>query len=531
MKVKKLILLISAIIIYSSWSPSAQANNAGDIENHWAKREIETVLNLGIAGNYPDGAFKPDQLITRAEFIKLLVIAGWLEPSDKKAQPEFKDVGPEFWAYSYIESAIDAGIVTVAGNNGRFFEPNRAVARTEMAAQVGRLMSVEGLPGVPNTSDNPRVNWLDVLKEKGIIFGYPDGKLEGSHGLTRAEACVVILRLKEQLLEGQAKRECQWISGIQSKDGYIAMAGGRQDIIPYFGNLTAMAQLSQPEYWGGVKQYLEWTLSHLNYPDSWGLNGTIYNFRLTDGVIQSVYSYDSADSYAATLLSLAAAYYYSSGDANFIREHIQEFTTVAEVITTLQDADGLIWVKPDTKFKYLMDNSECYRGLADWASLLDSLGFKDQSELCRGSAEMIKKGILVRLWDEDTASFAWAIDDQGNKYLLSHGQAYPGILAQIYPVTFGVIPPTSQKAILAYQKLNDELSDWAELEVGDPFPWAILGYAAVIMDDLSGADRFLKNCRATFIAKDRYYPWSTFEGAFYVRACDALQNRIKVALN
>jgi len=72
---------------------------------------------------------------------------------------------------------------------------------------------------------------------------------------------------------------------------------------------------------------------------------------MSDGVIQSEYSYDSADSYAATLLSLAAAYYYSSGDANFIRGHIQEFTTVSEVITTLQDTDGLIWVKPDTKFK------------------------------------------------------------------------------------------------------------------------------------------------------------------------------------
>ncbi|OPX83555.1 MAG: Cellulosome-anchoring protein precursor [Pelotomaculum sp. PtaB.Bin104] len=531
MKVKKLILLVSVIIIYSSWLPSAQANTAGDIENHWAEREIETVLKLGIAGNYPDGAFKPDQLITRAEFIKLLVIAGWIKPSDQKAQPVFKDVGPEFWAYSYVEAAVDAGILTIAGNNERFFEPNRAITRTEMAAQVGRLMAAEQLQGVRNATDYPPISWLDVLRAKGIILGYPDGELAGSRGLTRAEACVVILRLKEQLLEGQAKRERQWISRMQSKDGYITMAGGRQDVNPYFGNLTLVAQLGQPEYWVEVKRYLEWTLAHLNYPDNLGLNGTIYNFRLIDGVVQSENTYDSADSYAATLLSLAAAYYYASGDANFIREHFQEFTTVSEIITTLQDTDGLIWVKPDTKFKYLMDNSECYRGLADWSSLLASLGFKDQSELCGGKAGLIKKGILERFWDEDTASFAWAIDDQGSKYLLSHGQAYPGIVAQIYPVTFGVTPPTSQKAILAYQKLNDELPDWAELEVGDTFPWAILGYAAVIMDDLSGADRFLKNCRSTFINKDHYYPWSTFEDAFYIRACNALQKRIKADLN
>jgi len=45
------------------------------------------------------------------------------------------------------------------------------------------------------------------------------------------------------------------------------------------------------------------------------------------------------------------------------------------------------------------------------------------------------------------------------------------------------------------------------------------------------ADHFLKNCRSAFISKDRYYPWSTFEDAFYIRACDALQNGIKAGLN
>jgi hypothetical protein len=527
LRIKKIILLISAIFLYGSWIPCAQATAAGGIESHWAKREIETVLNLGISANYPDGTFEPDQMITRAEFIKMLVTAGWIKTPEKKEQPTFKDVGREHWAYPYVEAAVDAGIVTIEGNIERFFDPDRAVTRTEMAALVGRLMTVEHLPRVPNTADNQSINWLDVLKEDGIILGYPDGKLEGSRGLTRAEACVIILRLKEQLLEEQIRRERQWISSAQSKDGYIALAGERQDIIPYFGNLTEMAQLGQPEYFGGVKKYLEWTLSNLNYPDSWGLNGTIYDRRLTNGVIQSVYSYDSADSYAATLLSLAAGYYRSSGDLTFIRAHYGDLSAVSEVVIKLQDADGLTWAKPNLHIKYLMDNCECYRGLKDWSFLLAEMGLEERSGLYDRKAGLIKEGILNCFWSEDTACFAWALDQDGGKSLPQHGQAYPGFFAQMYPVTYGVISPASKEALLAYQKLYEGVPGWAELEVGDSLPWVIISYAAVIMDDLSNADRFLHNCRSTYILNGRYYPWSTFEGAFYIRACDALQKNIK----
>ncbi|HUW63686.1 MAG TPA: S-layer homology domain-containing protein [Spirochaetia bacterium] len=528
MQFKKIISLISAIlpIFYGFWIPCVQATTPGDIQSHWAKRDIETALNLGIAGNYPDGTFEPDQMITRAEFIKILVNAGWVNPFPPNAQPTFRDVGRAHWAYPYVEAAVYSGIVPIEGNTGHFFGPDRPITRSEMATLVGRLMVVEHLPGVPATVDDQRINWSAVLKEKGIILGYPDGNLEENRGLTRAEACVVILRLKEQLLAAQTERERQWISSAQSNDGYITMSGGRQDIDPYFENLTEMAQLGQSEYLDGVKKYLQWALSNLNQPDIWGLNGTIYNYRLTNGVIQSVYSYDSADSYAATLLSLAAAYYHSSGDSKFILEHYQEFTTISEIITTLQDKDGLVWTKPNSQFKYLMDNCENYRGLKDWSSLLSSLGYKDQSELCDSKAELIRNGILKQLWDDNTTSFAWAMDNQGKKYLLSRGQSYPGVFAQIYPVTFGVIAPTSDKAILSYQKLNNELPNWAELEVGDPFPWAILGYAAVNMGDLARADRFLENCRSTYIFTDHKYPWSTFEDAFYIRACDALQKSI-----
>lgn len=526
---KKIFFSVAVSVLFSCvlYIPCIHASTVGGVEGHWAERDIEKVIQLGIAAGYPGQSFEPDRMVTRAEFVRMLTAAGWVREFDGNNQPTFKDVGPVHWAYPFIEAAVAAGIVAGEGKEGRDFAPDRVLTRTEMAAMTGRLMAAEHLPGIPALEDGGQGGWLALLHKVGIISGYPDGSMREGSGLTRAEACAVVLRLKEKLLAAHAGEERRWISSSQRKDGYVVMGGGRPDIVPYFGNLTGMAQLGKPEYLDGVRKYLVWYLSNLNYPDSWGLNGTIYDRRLEEGVAKSVYEYDSADSYAATLLSLVDGYCLSSGEVGFVRKHYRDLSTVSEIITVLQDSDGLVWAKPDRQFKYLMDNCECYRGLKDWSHLLAGLGYQDLSSFYDSKAELIKKGILEQFWDQDISCFAWAVGQDGNKYLPVPGEAYPGFYAQIYPATFEVISPRSEEAVLAYQKLNEELPRWAELEVGDPFPWAILGYAAVKMGDMSRADRFLENCRSAYILRDHCSPWSTFEDAFYIRACEALREKIK----
>lgn len=76
-------------------------------------------------------------------------------------------------------------------------------------------------------------------------------------------------------------------------------------MVPYFGNLAARALL--PEYPAAVRCYMEWYLAKLNRADHWSLAGTICDYELRDGRLEATGRYDSADSYAATFLSLAAA--------------------------------------------------------------------------------------------------------------------------------------------------------------------------------------------------------------------------------
>ena len=53
--------------------------NLTDIKNHWAQKNIEELVALGAVAGCPDGTFKPDNTITRAEFATMLVKAFKLE--------------------------------------------------------------------------------------------------------------------------------------------------------------------------------------------------------------------------------------------------------------------------------------------------------------------------------------------------------------------------------------------------------------------------------------------------------------------
>ncbi len=72
-----------------------------DISGHWAEKQIERIADKGIISGYPDGTFKPDAPITRAEFAKIASVAFNLE--GKAPLSVFNDLDSNAWYYPYIE--------------------------------------------------------------------------------------------------------------------------------------------------------------------------------------------------------------------------------------------------------------------------------------------------------------------------------------------------------------------------------------------------------------------------------------------
>ena len=81
---------------------------------------VDMCTALNIIGGYPDGSFKPEGNITRAEVTKMICVAlnGGKEPNlATNATPTFSDVRgtTAAWAEKYIESCVAQGIVSGVG--------------------------------------------------------------------------------------------------------------------------------------------------------------------------------------------------------------------------------------------------------------------------------------------------------------------------------------------------------------------------------------------------------------------------------
>lgn len=190
------------------------------------------------------------------------------------------------------------------------------------------------------------------------------------------------------------------------------MLGNEEEIrvVPYLLNLLALKLLLHEEgIEEVVKNYMDWYIRRLNYPDRFGLTGTIYDYLIKDGRETALEGYDSVDSYSATFLILTYLYVIKSGDIDFFKNKIEDLKNIAYTIVYLQDKDGLVKALPNQEVKYLVDNVEDIYGLTLFSCSLLFLG--DSSwEYYLETARSIKKSVERELYDPVNNKVAWAKD-------------------------------------------------------------------------------------------------------------------------
>jgi hypothetical protein len=114
--------------------------NFSDIGNHWAKACILALADRGILNGYPDGTFRPDAGITRAEFATLMKGAFPNAPEVRPAV-NFSDVPPQYWAYSAIQWAYERGFFS--GYPDGTFQPSQMTSRLQTVLVLVSTRSVE----------------------------------------------------------------------------------------------------------------------------------------------------------------------------------------------------------------------------------------------------------------------------------------------------------------------------------------------------------------------------------------------------
>jgi S-layer homology domain len=181
----------------------AQGGELSDLTGNWAEPFIRILVANGIVKGYPDGTFKPNQLVTRAEFAALVNKAFSLSPS-RTAKP-FKDVPPNYWAAEVIQKAYQSGFLAGYANNQ--FAPNQNILRIESLVSLINGSKLEPtakleLDGVfadaaqiPSYGQNAIVAATQRCVAIGVDYDnskLPGGNFKPNQGATRADVAAFI---------------------------------------------------------------------------------------------------------------------------------------------------------------------------------------------------------------------------------------------------------------------------------------------------------------------------------------------------
>lgn len=104
-----------------------------DITNHWARKEITYIGELGLISGYPDGTFRPNQPITREELIKILVLYSNLKPE----MLQKNNTGG--WSSQYVDNAVSNNYVQGYPDGGLHLKDN--VTRAQSIAILNRILN------------------------------------------------------------------------------------------------------------------------------------------------------------------------------------------------------------------------------------------------------------------------------------------------------------------------------------------------------------------------------------------------------
>ena len=184
-----------------------------DVSNdYWAAPQIKLLSEQGVIVGYPDGTFKPDANVTRAEFAAMAIRALGQQHT-KVAQPvHFSDITEDYWAYQDIQKALYFDLIS-CDKKGELFRPEDSVSRAEsLSVAVNALTTEQISPAKAKevlsrkyADANSIPEWFIIPAGKAEILGMvvvaPSARkaeLEASRPATRAEVAAILYNMMEQ---------------------------------------------------------------------------------------------------------------------------------------------------------------------------------------------------------------------------------------------------------------------------------------------------------------------------------------------
>lgn len=174
-------------------APSQTDTNWEDVTGHWAEHAIRMLAQKGWVQGYPDETFRPNEPMTRAEFVSIIIRALGLEASGGIT---FSDTAGH-WAEAFVAAAYEHGIIK--GYSDTVFGPDDPITREQLAVILVRAFGLQPKPGEqePSFTDADQISsWareaIAIAASHGLFAGYGDGTFKPHNAATRAEIVTVI---------------------------------------------------------------------------------------------------------------------------------------------------------------------------------------------------------------------------------------------------------------------------------------------------------------------------------------------------
>jgi hypothetical protein len=210
---------------------------------------------------------------------------------------------------------------------------------------------------------------------------------------------------------------------------------------PYIVSLLSLYSVHKERHQEDVREFIHWYFSRLNYPDKYGLTGTIYDYSFGGEREVPTGEYDSVDGYAGLFLTLIWAYAKKTGDYAPLEQNRSKIRDMAHLLSLLSDKDGLTVALPKGEVKYLMNNCEAYGGIRAYHMILSLLGEED--ETYRALETTMSNGIRRHFYDKRGGNFFWAVS-RTKKWESRWDKKYPDAFAQIFPITYSLLEGSSE---------------------------------------------------------------------------------------
>ncbi|MFB2646279.1 S-layer homology domain-containing protein [Raphidiopsis sp. BLCC-F218] len=169
-------------------------------QNYWARDYIEELAAMEIIDGYPDGTFRPNAPITRAQLATLLPKIFFKDKIRKEVA--FRDIPKNHWAHNAIQETYQMGILTPSAN--RRFRPNQKLTRLDVLTTIAKALNYKFTGSTrdilsiyqdASTIRGEHRGLIAALTENSVVVNYPNIRLLNTRKLvTRAEVCALLYR-------------------------------------------------------------------------------------------------------------------------------------------------------------------------------------------------------------------------------------------------------------------------------------------------------------------------------------------------